>query len=213
MVLYYHQVQDLLGQMNGAKANTKKQLEILGELAGPLQRYSKYLTPLALCIWPLVSISAEAVEAVGAHPFELDPIRRRLCKLFDLPPVTTGQTLFGESPFPHDREPMSRNPLISLLHYIRRVIYKRGLEEPVYGAIDVVARQMIAFIGGLSLIVPIVIMTFLGSLKARLIVMCCFVGGFAALIGIFTRATNREVLAATAVYTAVLAVFVPDRSS
>lgn len=44
MVLYYHQVQGLVGEMNSAGANTKKQREILEKLAEPLQRYSKYIS-------------------------------------------------------------------------------------------------------------------------------------------------------------------------
>ena len=40
MVLYYHQVQELVGEMDTAGADTKKQREILGKLAEPLQRYS-----------------------------------------------------------------------------------------------------------------------------------------------------------------------------
>ena len=44
MVLYYHQVQELVGEMNSAGADSKKQGEILGKLAEPLQRYSKYIS-------------------------------------------------------------------------------------------------------------------------------------------------------------------------
>lgn len=44
MVLYYHQVWKLVGEMNSAGADSKKQEEILGKLAEPLQRYSKYIS-------------------------------------------------------------------------------------------------------------------------------------------------------------------------
>ena len=70
------------------------------------------------------------------------------------------------------------------------------------------ARAVMAIAGGLILLVPVILMTFLSAHHARLIIACCFVVMFAALIGNFTRATNQEVLAATAVYTAVLVVFV-----
>ena len=209
MVLYYHQVQELVGKMDNAGADTKSQIAILGELAEPLQRYSKYLSCPTLCIWILIAIPAEAVEAVGAHPFELDPVRRHLCNLFGLPSVNTGKTLFGESPIPHSLEFQSRNPLVVFLNYIRRIIRERELEASTYGAVDILARSVIAFAGGLILIAPLVIMTFLNTnIKGRLIVFCCFVGAFAALVGFFTRATNQEVLAATAIYTGVLALAV-----
>ena len=42
MVLYYYQVQELVGKMDSAGADTKRQIDIVGELAEPLQRYSKY---------------------------------------------------------------------------------------------------------------------------------------------------------------------------
>ena len=114
------------------------------------------------------------MEAAGAYPFELDPIRRTLCTFFDATSTLSG----------------------------------RGLEAFAYGAIDMFARTVMAIAGGLVLLVPVILMTFLTAHHARLIIACCFVVMFAALIGIFTRATNHEVLAATAVYTAVLVVFV-----
>ena len=40
MVSYYHQVQELVGEMNSAGADSKKQKEIVGKLAEPLQRDS-----------------------------------------------------------------------------------------------------------------------------------------------------------------------------
>ena len=43
MVMYYHQVQQLVGEMNSAGVDTKKQEEILGKLAEPLRRYSKFI--------------------------------------------------------------------------------------------------------------------------------------------------------------------------
>ena len=44
MVLYYHQVQELVGEMYSAGADTQKQKDILRKLAEPLQRYSNYIS-------------------------------------------------------------------------------------------------------------------------------------------------------------------------
>ena len=154
------------------------------------------------------AIPAEAVEAAGAHEFELDPIRSSLYNLFDIPFINTGKT-FLELQYPWSvRGIRSTSPGTIVIDRIRRSIRKRGLQAFIHGAIDIFARQMIAFAGGLILIIPIIMMTFLTKHHARLIIVCCFVLVFAVLIGIFTRATNQEVLAATAVYTAVLAVFI-----
>ena len=155
----------------------------------------------------LRAIPAEAVEAAEAHPFELDPIRRSLCSLFDLPFITTGKTVFEDLSLGPIQLSSFTQPLIAVLRYVRRSIRKQGLEAFTYEAIDIFARVVIAMAGGLILIVPMIMMTFLASSHARLIIVCCFVVMFTALISIFTRATNQEVLAATAVYTAVLAVF------
>ena len=146
------------------------------------------------------------MDAAGAHPFESDLIRRSLYKLFDLPFLTTGEGHLGDS------RVQSHNPLKVVLHYIGRCIRGIGFESIIYGAIDIFARQVIASAGGIILIVPVILMSFIGGENDRLIIMCCFVLGFAFLIGICTRATNQEVLAATAVYTAVLVLFVSDAS-
>ena len=146
-------------------------------------------------------------------------MRRLLCKVVGLPSVKTGKTLFGESPVHTGLEFQSQNPLVIFLRkishplvasldYIRRIIKEKELEASTYGIIDIVARQVTAFAGGLILIIPLIIMTYLGEIRNRIIVFCCFVGAFAALIGYLTRATNQEVLAATAIYTGVLALAV-----
>ena len=150
--------------------------------------------------WSLTAIPAEAVEAAGNRPSESDPIRRTLYKLFELPFITI------------DKSRPLINPLIVVLNYIGRCIRKGGIESFIHGTIDIFARVVIAFTGGLILIVPVLLMSFFLGVNSRLIITCCFVVGFAVLIGIFTKATNQEVLAATAVYTAVLVVFVADAS-
>lgn len=151
------------------------------------------------------------MEAAGPHPLESDPIRGFLYDLFAIPFITTGNSRHEDSsllPGPHTRSYNSMNSLLYFLHIIRRMIIRGGYEAYLRGAIDIFARQVIALAGGLILIIPIIMMTFLTKHHARLIIVCCFVVLFAFLIGIFTTATNQEVLAATAVYTAVLAVFI-----
>jgi len=73
---------------------------------------------------------------------------------------------------------------------------------------DVVPRFLIANIGGATLLVPMIIMSFATSKAAHLIVTCIFVLGFAFVFSISARATNQELLGATAAYAAVLVVYV-----
>ena len=56
--------------------------------------------------------------------------------------------------------------------------------------IDFVARVLVALIGGLSLILPLIMMTFLTSVAARLAIVCCSVLGFSITVGFATKATN-----------------------
>lgn len=74
--------------------------------------------------------------------------------------------------------------------------------------IDTLVRQLVALTGGLSLIIPLIMMTFLTSVAARLSILCCSVFSFSVFIGYATKASNHEVLGAGAAYTAVLVVFV-----
>ena len=77
--------------------------------------------------------------------------------------------------------------------------------------VDTAARLMISLIGALFLLVPMVLMSLLpepSQAKLSLVVTVVFVLFFAAAISLSTRASNQEVLAATAGYAAVLVVFV-----
>lgn len=67
---------------------------------------------------------------------------------------------------------------------------------------------MVAFAGGLSLILPMVIMRIRQSLLKSLITVCVAVVLFAATISLVLRANNTETVMATAAYAAVLVVFV-----
>lgn len=78
--------------------------------------------------------------------------------------------------------------------------------------IDVLARQIVAFLGGICLVIPLIMTTFLASVGARFVIVCCCVLLFSFFIGIATKASNED-LGATAAYTAVLVVFVGTSST
>ena len=74
--------------------------------------------------------------------------------------------------------------------------------------VDVFGRLIMAVLGGASLLVPMLIMTFLKSRTARLVTVSVAVFVFGFILSIGTRASNQELLGATAAYTAVMVVYV-----
>ncbi|PWY63038.1 hypothetical protein BO83DRAFT_403376 [Aspergillus eucalypticola CBS 122712] len=92
------------------------------------------------------------------------------------------------------------------LTYTKREQFLRP--EEVSQFIDKLARFMVAFSGGLSLIVPMLIMRIQENLTKSLVTVCVAVVLFAAIISLVLRANNTETVMATAAYAAVLVVFV-----
>lgn len=83
------------------------------------------------------------------------------------------------------------------------------LSESISPFVDKLARFIVAFIGGVSLVVPMLIMCLpTANRTKRLITVSLAVTIFAALMSLGIRATNPETLVATATYAAVLVVFV-----
>lgn len=75
--------------------------------------------------------------------------------------------------------------------------------------VDRVTRFIIAFAGGASLIVPMLIMSLPSTSRAKsLITVSVAVTLFASLLSVGIRTNNAETLVATATYAAVLTVFV-----
>lgn len=77
---------------------------------------------------------------------------------------------------------------------------------------DTMARFVVAMLGGASLIVPVVLMTFLTTRNQHLIITSVFTVAFALGVSFVSTASNQEVLAGTAAYAAVLVVFVGTSS-
>ncbi|KAK5121888.1 hypothetical protein LTR85_004459 [Meristemomyces frigidus] len=73
---------------------------------------------------------------------------------------------------------------------------------------DLFQRSVIAVSGGVSLLVPVIIMTFTTSRAARLIVVSVTVLLFSLFMAVGTPATNENLLTATAAYAAVMVVYV-----
>jgi hypothetical protein len=71
----------------------------------------------------------------------------------------------------------------------------------------------ISLMGGVSLIVPMVVLIYTRSMSIKIVALSISVLAFAAMLAVFTRAKNQELLVATAAYAAVLVVFLGSSSS
>ena len=73
-------------------------------------------------------------------------------------------------------------------------------------------RVLTSITGGLFLLAPIIIMTFVKPTKYRLIIVSISVLLFAIAIALMSKAAPQELLAATAAYSAVLVVYIGSAS-
>lgn len=85
--------------------------------------------------------------------------------------------------------------------------------ESVSPFVDKLARFLVAFIGGASLVVPMLVMSLDQNQTKSLITTSVAVVLFAAAMSVGFEASNENTLAATATYAAVLVVFVGTSSS
>jgi hypothetical protein len=89
-------------------------------------------------------------------------------------------------------------------------IYKRQYAESKW--VDTLGRLIIAVLGGAALLVPIIIMTDRIKQKWRLVTVGVAVAIFGLVLSIGTRATNQEILGASAAYAAVMVVYIGTAS-
>lgn len=74
--------------------------------------------------------------------------------------------------------------------------------------VDKLARLVVAVAGGAFLLAPMYGLTFMQTQRDKLITVGLFVLFFAVVVALASKATNQEVVGATAAYAAVLVVFV-----
>lgn len=78
--------------------------------------------------------------------------------------------------------------------------------------IERISRPIIALIGGLFLLVPMIIMSFVDQANNRLIIVSIFVAFFSTACAMASKASNQELVSATAAYAAVLVVYIGTTS-
>jgi len=105
--------------------------------------------------------------------------------------------------------------LPSLLAYSREERGQRPTEysegkppKTVSKFVDRLARFLVAFTGGIFLVVPMIIMTLGNSQTKSLVTVSIMVALFALILSFIIRVSNIETLVSTATYAAVLVVFV-----
>jgi hypothetical protein len=79
--------------------------------------------------------------------------------------------------------------------------------------VDSIARILMALLAGLFLLTPMVALSYINSKEFSLITTCLFVVVFAIVLSLASKASNQEVITATAAYAAVLVVFVGQAST
>lgn len=92
-----------------------------------------------------------------------------------------------------------------------RRIRGRPFSLGISPAVDRLARFSVALVAGVFLLVPMIVLSYVGRKKYVLATTCLFVVFFAGTMSLATRASNQELLTATATYAAVLVVFVGER--
>jgi VIT1/CCC1 family predicted Fe2+/Mn2+ transporter len=78
---------------------------------------------------------------------------------------------------------------------------------------DKLASVLVAFVGGAFLLAPMYNLTYVQEQKYQLISVVLWVLFFAISLALSSKATNQELLGATAAYAAVLVVFVSQNPS
>ena len=77
---------------------------------------------------------------------------------------------------------------------------------------DVLARFLIALITGALLVIPLTVLAHQSTTKAHLITISVSIILFSLLVSLLTKATNEEMMVASAAYAAVLSVFFSNNS-
>ncbi|KAN0112383.1 hypothetical protein V8E51_005334 [Hyaloscypha variabilis] len=77
--------------------------------------------------------------------------------------------------------------------------------------VDNIARLLVAVIGGLLVLVPMAALSYITSLHWILIAAFLFTFIFSVAVAVTSRASNDQVIAATAAYGAILVIFVANR--
>ena len=77
---------------------------------------------------------------------------------------------------------------------------------------EAITRFLIGMGTGAALVIPLVVLSYQNSDKSRLLVVVLFISFFCFLLSLFSKASNYEIMAASAAYAAVLTVLVSNNT-
>jgi hypothetical protein len=89
---------------------------------------------------------------------------------------------------------------------------RKTIRNPYPPIIEAITRLLVSILAGIFLLVPMISMSYINSKKYLLITASLFVLLFAVTLSLASKATNQELMVATATYAAVLVVFVGQTS-
>jgi hypothetical protein len=154
---------------------------LLGHLS-----HSAYLSPLVFDMNPYIELVPEQLFP--------DPIRRFLYRILPRQFTATDRT---------------REKFYETL--TSKGVSQENVPKAPFGQtpfLDFIARLFLAFFGGGLLLAPIIAMSFVNSQSLRLIIASIFVVIVSVALSLATTASNQEIIAGVAAYTAVVVVFV-----
>lgn len=76
--------------------------------------------------------------------------------------------------------------------------------------VDTITRMIVAVVGGLLLLVPMTVLSYITEFKWVLVVTFLFVIFFSLALAAVSSASNDQIMAATAAYGAVIVVFIAN---
>ncbi|KAL9598142.1 MAG: hypothetical protein Q9219_004698 [cf. Caloplaca sp. 3 TL-2023] len=76
---------------------------------------------------------------------------------------------------------------------------------------EILTRILIALLIGALLVIPMTVLSYQKSDRANVIAVSCFTFAFALVVSLLSRASNEQIMAASAAYSAVLVVFVSKK--
>lgn len=110
------------------------------------------------------------------------------------------------------RTSLANNLLLILLDYVYKWDVANNLRRRFGNLTQLLSRTAIGIVGGASLMVPLIIMTYVTDINYRLVIVNLATIAFAVGLA-FTRVEGYSVVVGTAAYASIMAVYVGSSAS
>jgi VIT1/CCC1 family predicted Fe2+/Mn2+ transporter len=106
---------------------------------------------------------------------------------------------------------MNRRHVINIQVETKKIIEScQQRPYPISPVVDITTRLLVAIIGGLLVLVPMTVLSYVTAFRGVLVVTFLFTICFSIALSTVSRASNDQIIMATAAYGAVLVVFVAN---